>query len=177
VSALRILRISIYIFFSIYCVTAGSFDSKAESGEPAGRVTVTSDKLAVYSRMSAESEVLRHLKKGDVVTVEFEMERAERAWCAISKEGQITGYVECENLKREKRKIWESTGSSVVGKGSDATKVTIIGNQVLVPVKLGYGGREAEALFLLDTGAGGTAISSEVASYLDIDLDKGLEEV
>ncbi len=43
------------------------------------------------------------------------------------------------------------------------TGVTIIGNQVLVPVVLGYGGREIKARLLLDTGASIIALHSELA--------------
>jgi len=46
------------------------------------------------------------------------------------------------------------------------TEVAIIGNQVLVPVVLGYGGREIKARLLLDTGASITALHSELAEKL-----------
>jgi predicted aspartyl protease len=49
-----------------------------------------------------------------------------------------------------------------------ATKVIIKDNQVLVPVILGYGGNETEALLLLDTGASITALHVEVANQLHI---------
>jgi hypothetical protein len=169
------LRIPVYLFLAICCIAAGSFVSMAESEGPAGGATVKIESLAVYSRMSADSEVIKHLNKGDIVTVELEMERAERAWCAISEEGEITGYVQCEYLKQEKKNLWESVGSSVTRTASNTTKITIIGNQVLVPVTLGYGGREEEVLLLLDTGSGGTIISTEVAAKLNLDMDRAIK--
>ncbi len=48
------------------------------------------------------------------------------------------------------------------------TKVTIQGNQVLVPVKLGYRGKEVEALLLLDTGASLLTLHKEIAYQLSI---------
>lgn len=48
------------------------------------------------------------------------------------------------------------------------TKVVIKGNQVLVPVTLGYDSKETEALLLLDTGASITLLHQEIASQLDI---------
>lgn len=48
------------------------------------------------------------------------------------------------------------------------TKVIIKGNQVLVPVILGYNGKEAEALLLLDTGASIIALHREVTDQLEI---------
>ncbi len=48
------------------------------------------------------------------------------------------------------------------------TKVTIRGNQVLVPVTLGYGGKEIEGLLVLDTGAELTTVHREIADQLNI---------
>jgi clan AA aspartic protease (TIGR02281 family) len=48
------------------------------------------------------------------------------------------------------------------------TKIIIKGNQVLVPVILGYRGREVEAMLLLDTGASIIALHREVADQLKI---------
>ncbi|MBW2645253.1 MAG: clan AA aspartic protease [Deltaproteobacteria bacterium] len=48
------------------------------------------------------------------------------------------------------------------------TKVTIRRNQVLVPVTLGYGGKEIEGLLLLDTGAELTTVHREIADRLNI---------
>lgn len=46
------------------------------------------------------------------------------------------------------------------------TPVTIYGNQVLVPVTLGYGAREVRAMLLLDTGASIIALHRDVAEML-----------
>jgi len=48
------------------------------------------------------------------------------------------------------------------------TKVVIKGNQVLVPVTLGYGSREIEVMLLLDTGASIIILHQEVAEKLGI---------
>jgi tetratricopeptide (TPR) repeat protein len=55
---------------------------------------------------------------------------------------------------------------------SNVLKVKIIGNQVLVPVTLGYGGKRVQALLLLDTGATSTTISPEIAAELNISPDQ-----
>ncbi len=49
-----------------------------------------------------------------------------------------------------------------------STKVVIHGNTVLVPVTLGYGGREFDTLLVLDTGASVIAIHKDIASRLSI---------
>jgi tetratricopeptide (TPR) repeat protein len=55
---------------------------------------------------------------------------------------------------------------------SNVLKVKIIGNQVLVPVTLGYRGKTVQALLLLDTGATNTTISPEIAAKLNISPDQ-----
>ena len=51
---------------------------------------------------------------------------------------------------------------------TNETKVVIKGNQVLVPVILGYGSRKTEVLLLLDTGASIITLHEQVAEQLDI---------
>jgi tetratricopeptide (TPR) repeat protein len=53
-------------------------------------------------------------------------------------------------------------------KDSMVTHVTIVGNQVLVPVILAKEGNEVRAILLLDTGASVTSIHSDVAAGLRI---------
>ena len=55
------------------------------------------------------------------------------------------------------------------------TKVAIEGNRVLVPVKLGYRGKEVEATLLLDTGATITTVHQHIADQLYITQTKKAE--
>jgi predicted aspartyl protease len=55
---------------------------------------------------------------------------------------------------------------------SRVTKVTIRGNQVLVPVTLGYGGKEVQASLVLDTGAEMIVIHQATADRLNLLLTK-----
>jgi hypothetical protein len=50
----------------------------------------------------------------------------------------------------------------------EETRITIKGNQVLVPVTLGYGGKEAQVLLLLDTGATITTLSRDSVKKLQV---------
>jgi len=52
------------------------------------------------------------------------------------------------------------------------TKVRIENNQVLVPVTIGYGVKEMEALLLLDTGSTIIVIYQDIADQLDVKLEK-----
>ena len=54
----------------------------------------------------------------------------------------------------------------------DEMRVTIAGNQVLVPVTLSHGDRTVQATLMLDTGASITLINREIAEKLEIDLDQ-----
>jgi len=69
-----------------------------------------------------------------------------------------------EQKRREEEKAREEFEKSLV------TKVTIRGNQVLVPVTLGYGGKEAQTSLVLDTGAEITTIHRPIADQLNIPL-------
>jgi clan AA aspartic protease (TIGR02281 family) len=168
------MRTTTYLFIAICCITLCVFKSNAESED--GRATVKSDTLIVYSRISSDSKKVKELKKEKVVTIEFEFEGAEGAWCGIMEEGQTTtsGYVHCQYLERVKpqKKIWQRVGETI----SHETKVTIYGNEVLVPVTLDYGGTIVQALLLLDTGASRTVISAEIAARLNINLDQTEKE-
>ncbi len=46
------------------------------------------------------------------------------------------------------------------------TRITLLGNQVLVPVVLGYQGTEVQTLLVLDTGASSMLIHQKVAQHL-----------
>ena len=48
------------------------------------------------------------------------------------------------------------------------TDVVIIDNQVLVPVTIGYGIKEMQTLFLLDTGASHLVLFNDLADMLDV---------
>ena len=48
------------------------------------------------------------------------------------------------------------------------TDVVIIDNQVLVPVTIGYGIKEMQTLFLLDTGASHLVLFNDLAGMLDV---------
>jgi hypothetical protein len=69
--------------------------------------------------------------------------------------------------KREQQKIAKEKHLK-----SLQTKVAIDGNRVLVPVKLGYRGKEVEATLLLDTGATITTVHQKIADQLYITQTK-----
>ena len=79
------------------------FGLPAQAAET-GQATVKSDSAPVYSQASSRTKVIKTFKKGDRVTISFEVFNAEGAWCGIAGEpGQKTnlGYMPCEHLERE----------------------------------------------------------------------------
>jgi len=76
-----------------------------------------------------------------------------------------------EGLEEKKRQDEEKAREEF--ENSLVTKVTIKGNQVLVPVTLGYGGKEVQASLVLDTGAEFLTIHRPIADQLNIPLTVG----
>ena len=70
---------------------------------------------------------------------------------------------------RQRRLAKEKKASQERQAATMATPVVISGRQVLVPVRLGNGSVETEAMLLLDTGASMSVITPEVAARLNID--------
>ncbi len=71
-----------------------------------------------------------------------------------------------DKKKQDEEKARQEFDKSLV------TKVTIRGNSVLVPVTLGYGGKEVQASLVLDTGAEMTVIHQAIADQLNLLLTK-----
>ena len=70
-----------------------------------------------------------------------------------------------------KNENWRRIGESVIHEGNNPpTKIKVMGNRVLVPVTLVYRGNQADVQLLLDTGASGTAINTEIAEQLGINV-------
>jgi predicted aspartyl protease len=73
-----------------------------------------------------------------------------------------------ESLEEKKRQDEEKARAEF--EQNLVTKVTIHGNQVLVPVTLGYGGKEVQASLVLDTGADVITLHRPIADQLNIPL-------
>jgi len=65
---------------------------------------------------------------------------------------------------------WRRTDEAVTPGRRAPTKVTVVGNRVLVPVTLCYHGTRVDVQLLLDTGAAETVINTETADRLNVDL-------
>ena len=68
------------------------------------KATVRED-VPVHSGMGADTRVVGQLQKGDVVTIDIELNGHDGQWCGVIQQGRATpvGYVPCGNLDRQAR--------------------------------------------------------------------------
>jgi predicted aspartyl protease len=77
-------------------------------------------------------------------------------------------YVE-PNSKRTSSSGTQGVDSSPTDQAAGKeTRIAIKGNQILVPVTLGYGGKEAQVMLLLDTGATITTLNRDSVKKLQV---------
>ena len=77
-------------------------------------------------------------------------------------------YVDTETSKKLEKQIEQFNRQQEKLADNYETPVIIKGNQVLVPVTLGYGSKETEALLLLDTGASIITLFQEIFEQLSV---------
>jgi clan AA aspartic protease (TIGR02281 family) len=69
------------------------------------------------------------------------------------------------------KESWQRVGETVLYRSNAPTKVTVVGNSVLVPVTLVHQGNQMDVQLLLDTGSTSTVINTEIADQLNIQLN------
>jgi predicted aspartyl protease len=77
-------------------------------------------------------------------------------------------YVDTETSKKLDRQTEQFNKQQKKLADNNETSVIIQGNQVLVPVTLGYGSKKTEALLLLDTGASIITLFQEIFEQLAV---------
>ena len=82
----------------------------------------------------------------------------------------IGGFEKTESTQ-EKSAAPQRLNSANTSTSEKITKVTVQGNRVLVPVTLAYGNKEVDVQLVMDTGATGTAVNSNVADDLYINVN------
>ncbi len=86
-------------------LASGSGTSQAQSNPAVRHAIVKADSLAVYSDTRPSGAVVKSLKKGDEVILDFEFRSSTGRWCSVRLPGQASklGYVQCEGLERVER--------------------------------------------------------------------------
>ena len=122
-----------------------------------------------YDHLSEKEKSERlemELKEGEKAIKEQEQEYRE--WENQLEEEQQLELLEEEQARAERTRKRKERALTRRG----VQKVMIMGNSVLVPVTLGYGGREIDTMLVLDTGATIMSLHEEIADQLKIDLKR-----
>jgi len=78
---------------------------------------------------------------------------------------------EKDGVAWEEKESWTRVGGAVAS-GVEQTKVKVKGSSVFVPATLVFRRNKVDVCLLLDTGATGTAINTEIADQLSINLNQ-----
>jgi len=150
-------------FFFIHCLAFQLFaDGTYHIGKDAGGMYFQTDRDGGWY---IDRQDLKNFKFGETGTYSIETDRygtylktdkGKKFYIDLDAKGQLDQETVRFNQEQERQA------------GLKETQVIIRGNQVLVPVILGYRGRQAEALLLLDTGASITVLHQEIANQLNI---------
>ncbi len=99
---------------------------------------------------------------------------AVSAWAEFYKYTDRDGVIHfVDDPGKIPRQYFKKTKSYRSSRASEnVTTVRIVGNQVLVPVTLGYNGSRVQTTLLLDTGATVTTIDSNIVEGLNLDRSK-----
>jgi predicted aspartyl protease len=150
-------------FFFIHCLAFQLFaDGTYHIGKDAGGMYFQTDRDGGWY---IDLQDLKNFKFGETGTYYIEIDqygtylktdKGKKFYIDLDEKEQLNQETGRFNQEQERRA------------GLKETQVIIRSNQVLVPVILGYRGRQTEALFLLDTGASITVLHQEIADQLNI---------
>ena len=90
------------ILFGFAAVWFAALNHVARGAQSRGVASVKSETSEVHTSMSKASKVLLSLKKGELVTVQFDILTSDGSWCyikAMAPSG-TSGYVVCRDLER-----------------------------------------------------------------------------
>jgi predicted aspartyl protease len=154
------------LFFALFFIHFSAFqlfaDGSYHIGKDSGGLYFQTDRDGGWY---IDRQDLKNFKFGETGTYSAETDRygtylktdkGKIFYIDLDAKEQIERETGGFNLEQEKRA------------GLKETQVIIRGNQVLVPVILGYCGRQTEVLLLLDTGASITILHQEIADQLNI---------
>jgi predicted aspartyl protease len=137
----------------------------------AGTYYISRDEGGVYFQTEhdggwyIDAEDLKYFNLGEKGTYAIKMDRYG-TYIITNKHKKF--YIDLAAKQQMERQISDFNTRQPELSSQSVTKVIIKGNQVLVPVIIGYGGNETEALLLLDTGASIMALHVEVANQLNV---------
>ena len=129
-----------------------------QGAQDRGRANVKSDTLDVHADMSKASKVLLSLRKGEAVTVQFDMLASDGSWCYIkAARTETSGYVLCSDLDRAAQR------EEQFSRRPPAETASVPEVEALPPP-----GGEAESLFKAVGRGDLSAVQSMLAAGVDV---------
>ena len=161
-----VIAIVLFAFFSASDIHAGG---SYYIGRDEGGVFFQTDN---HGGWYIDQSDLRRFKIGETGTYQTGSDRYG-SYIRVKKNRKY--YIDTKAMANLERQMEAYNREQADSFGQSETEVIIRGNQVLVPVVLGYRSRETEALLLLDTGASITVLHQDVGEQLDIQTSKKAE--
>lgn len=86
---------------ALLAIACSALPCLAQSHPASPTAKVTADSLPVYSRMDSSSSVVKTLKKGQTLALNFQIAGADGSWCSVRLHNQSAtlGFVSCAGLK------------------------------------------------------------------------------
>jgi hypothetical protein len=94
----------IILYLSLmFCGAAPALAGQPDVDHSEWRGFALVESLAVYSKMSADSPVVRRLKKGEAVRINLEITGGDGIWCSVTviEGATASGYVRAEHLEQQ----------------------------------------------------------------------------
>lgn len=155
-------RFIIAVLFSLLWALSAQAEGNYYVGQDEGGVYFQTDNHGGWYIDRAD---LKNFKIGETGTYQIGQDRYG-TYMLIDKPRKF--YIDLEGREQSTREVEQFNKKQEKLAYKRETKVVIRGNQVLVPVTLGYDSKETEALLLLDTGASITLLYQEIAAQLNI---------
>jgi glutaredoxin len=102
-------------------LTCAALASAAGPPSPVPDAQATaSDATVVHSGAGEQAPVVGQLAKGDVVTIDIELDGDAGHWCKVIAQGQTVslGYVSCSSLERRPRRRWTRVTTATPSAGA-----------------------------------------------------------
>jgi clan AA aspartic protease (TIGR02281 family) len=157
----RVCCIIVILFICCFWTVSLHADGSYYIGKDEGGIYFQTDQDGGWY---IDEKDLRYFKIGETGTYSIRQDR-KGVYLETGKNRKF--YLDINAREQLEQKITEFNKAQSSADGKE-TKVIIKDNQVLVPVILGYRGKEIEVLLLLDTGASIIALHKDAAAKLKI---------
>ena len=154
-----------FIFCSVWVLPVAAADTYYVERDEGGVYLQT----AVHGSWYIDASDIKHFRVGETGTYKTGSDR-HGTYLLFHKHQKF--YIDVDASKKLDLQIEAFNRTQEIPTTLHESKVIIKGNQVLVPVTLGYGYRKLDVMLLLDTGATIVTLHRQVAEQLGINKTK-----